>query len=305
MKVLVTGGCGFIGSNLSIKLASLGYETHILDLATQPALPLPKQAKIHKGSITDPKEVDSLVSGCAFVFHQAAQISVVDSIKNPKRTHEINVEGTRNVLESCRKHNVKRVVLASSAAVYGDAPGLPKKETDIPKPISPYGESKLQNESDARKYLEEYGLETICLRYFNVYGPGQKADSPYSGVISRFLDCAIHNKQPTIFGDGKQTRDFVFVEDVVNANVLATEAKRAAGEVFNIGTGKEVSLLELWKTIKTISGCKLEPKFEPKREGDIYRSVASIEKARDSLSYSPVFGIKKGLGKLVQPRKPA
>lgn len=294
MRVLVTGGLGFIGSHLSSALLSAGHEVHMLDNSPFPPPERTKGAKFHRGSITNPKDADSAVSGCDFVFHEAAQISVADSIRNPKRTHEINVEGTQNVLEACRKHEVKRAVLASSAAVYGNAPGIPKKETETPDPISPYGESKLRNELDAKKYFKEYGLETVCLRYFNVYGPGQPPDS---GIIPRLISSALHNEPPRIFGDGKQTRDFVFVEDVVLANILAAETSGVGGEVFNIGSGAETSLLSLWKTISGISGCKLAPKFEPAREGDILRSVASIEKAKAKLVYSPKYKLKDGIRK--------
>lgn len=295
MKVLVTGGCGFIGSNLANCLANLDYETHVMDISGSPAVPLPGQVEIHEGSITDKEALEEAMSGCEIVFHEAAQISVADSINNPKKTQEINADGTRNILEECREQGVKKLVLASSAAVYGDEPGLPKRETDKLKPTSPYGESKLQNELDAKRYFEEYELETVCLRYFNVYGPGQSPNSPYSGVISRFLDCAINNIPPTIYGNGNQTRDFVFVEDVVQANVLAAEGKELGGQVFNVASGKETSLMDLWRTIKSISGCRLEPKFEPRREGDIWHSVASIEKAKERLGYQPKISLEEGL----------
>lgn len=299
MRVLITGGSGFIGSNLSKELLSKGYEAHLLDLSDKPAIKL-NGATFHRGSITHADVVDSAAEGCEAVFHEAALISVQESIRNPEKFRKVNIEGTRNVLEACRKNDVKKVILASSAAVYGDEPTLPKTENSKLEPKSPYAESKIQNEKDARTYFEEYGLETVCLRYFNVFGKGQDPNSPYSGVISKFLDCAIRKKQPTIYGDGTQTRDFVFAKDVVNANFLAMEKKGIGGEIFNIATGKETSLLELWKEIEEISGFKSKPEFAPEREGDISRSVASIEKAKKMLGYEPEYSIREGLEKTLE-----
>ena len=303
-KVLITGGSGFIGSNLSKELLSKGHEVHILDISDKSSLTL-EGAILHRGSITHSDIVESAIEGCEVVFHEAALTSVSDSIENPEKFRKVNVWGTRNVLEVCRKHDVKKVVLASSAAVYGDESILPKTEESPTKPISPYAESKLQNEKDAKEYFKEYGLETVSLRYFNVYGPGQDPKSPYSGVISKFMDCTIEKKQPTIFGDGKQTRDFVFVEDVVNANLLAMEKKGIGGEAFNIAIGKETSVLELWNVIKELSGSAFEPSMSPKREGDILRSVASIEKAKKMLGYEPKYSIKEGLEKTMEWMKNA
>lgn len=297
MQCLVTGGAGFIGSNLAATLLSRGHPVRIMDTSKEPAVELGGDAVFHTCDICSREDVLSSVQGCDVVFHEAAMISVSESIRHPGTAHRINVEGTRNVLEACRKSGVKRVVLASSAAVYGNEPGLPKKETDLAKPASPYGESKLQNEKDALRYFEEHGLETVCLRYFNVYGPGQKPDSPYSGVISRFLHCAATGNRPTIHGDGKQTRDFVFVQDVVSANLLCMEKKEAAGRVFNIATGTEVSLLGLWEAVKKVSGASAEPVFAPEREGDIRRSVASIEMAREALGFEPAYSLEQGLEK--------
>jgi UDP-glucose 4-epimerase len=297
MKALVTGGCGFIGSHIASLLISHNHEVVILDNAKAP---LPERAEgstLIRASITDKGAVGEACRGCDFVFHEAALISVPESFKNPEKTSKVNVEGTRNVLEACRKCDIKRVVIASSAAIYGDAPGLPKKETDTPAPQSPYGESKLQNELDARRYFDEYSLGAVSLRYFNVYGPGQKPDSPYSGVISRFLHCALKNESPTIYGNGSQTRDFVFAKDVAEANLLCMESKNAPGETFNIAGGKQASLLELWDAISKISGCKSKPIFKGSRKGDILHSLASIEKAQSFLGYSPRVPLKEGLEK--------
>ncbi len=299
MKILVTGGSGFIGSNLAKELLFRGDEVHVLDLSDKPALGL-GAALYHRGDVTHLDVVESSVSDCQIVFHEAALTSVPESFRNPEKFRKVNTEGTRNVLEACRKHDVKKIILASSAAVYGDTEKLPLDEGAELKPISPYAESKVQNEKDAKKYFEEYGLETVCLRYFNVYGPGQDPKSPYSGVISKFIDYAIGGKTPTIYGDGKQTRDFVFVKDVVNANILAMEKEGIGGEVFNVATGKETSLLGLWEEIQGISGFTAEPEFAPAREGDILRSVAGIEKAKKMLGYQPKYSIKEGLEKTME-----
>ena len=302
MKVLITGGCGFIGSNLAKELLSKGHEVHLLDISDKPAIKL-NGATFQRGDITHKELTETATEGCEAVFHEAALISVEESIKNPEKFRKANIEGTRNVLEACRKNDVKKVILASSAAVYGDEPTLPKTEGSILAPKSPYAESKIQNEKDAKKYFEEYGLETVCLRYFNVYGEGQEPNSPYSGVISKFIDCAINGKKPTIYGDGKQTRDFVFIKDVADANILAMEKKGIGGEVFNIATGKEATILELWKEIRGIEGSKEEPGFAPARKGDILRSVADISKAGKVLGYKPKYSIREGLEKTLEYAK--
>lgn len=295
MKALVTGGSGFIGSHIASLLLSHNHEVTILDSSESSLPDRARGATLVRASITDAKKVGEACRGCGWVFHEAAVVSVPESFKDPERTREVNVGGTLNVLEACRKNDVERVVLASSAAVYGDAPGLPKRETDTPFPQSPYGESKLQNEKDARRYFEEHSLKAVSLRYFNVYGPGQKATSQYSGVISRFLHCALHGKRPVIYGDGKQTRDFVFARDVAEANLLCAESEKAPGETFNIAGGSAISLLELWDKVSSVSGCSMEPVFEGRREGDILHSLASIEKASALLGYKPATSLKKGL----------
>jgi nucleoside-diphosphate-sugar epimerase len=295
MKALVTGGSGFIGSHIASLLLSHNHEVTVLDSSESSLPERARGATLIRASITDAKKVEEACRGCDWVFHEAAIVSVPESFKDPAKTKEVNVGGTLNVLEACRKNDVGRMALASSAAIYGDAPGLPKKETDAPSPQSPYGESKLQNELDARRYFEEYSLKAVSLRYFNVYGPGQKAASQYSGVISRFLHCALHGERPTIYGDGTQTRDFVFAKDVAEANLLCAESEKAPGEVFNIAGGSAISLIELWDKIAAVSGCNLEPVFEEKREGDILHSLASIEKASTLLGYKPATSLNKGL----------
>lgn len=292
MKAIVTGGAGFIGSGIASKLLSQGHEVHIIDILQPPQWLIHKGALFHKADITDAGSLPPLFSGAQAVFHEAAQVSVPDSVRNPQKTHRINVEGTRNVLEACRKSGVEKAILASSAAVYGNTASLPKTETDQLSPASPYGESKMQNETDARDYSERHGINAVCLRYFNVYGPMQKGDS---GVIPRFMNLALAGKPPTIYGDGKQTRDFVFIDDVVEANLLCMEKSGLGGEVFNVGTGTETSLIGLWKTICSAMGKNISPIFEEEREGDISRSVACIEKARKHLGYEPAFSLEAGI----------
>jgi len=232
---------------------------------------------------------------CEVIFHQAAMVSVTKTVDNPVDSAFINDMGTLIVLDAGRKNKVKRVVLASSSAVYGDDSLLPKHENMPLKPMSPYAVQKLTGELYARIYHDLYGIETVCLRYFNVYGPRQDPSSPYSGVISIFMTRAVSKKPPLIYGDGKQYRDFVFVKDVVKANLLAATEDDAAGQIFNIGTGKHVSINSLWDMIRLFSGLKIEPEYIPLRPGDIIESVASIEQAKSALGFEPDYLFEKGL----------
>jgi UDP-glucose 4-epimerase len=230
------------------------------------------------------------MDGIDFVFHHAAAVSVAESVKDPQRTMLVNVEGTRNVLDASLAAGVKKAIIASSAAVYGNSPP-PLGEASPLSPISPYGESKLRCERLAASYIPR-GLKTISLRYFNVYGPRQDPQSPYSGVIAKFIDLALKGKPPTIFGDGKQSRDFVFVRDVARANLLAME--NATGE-FNIGSGKAVTVADLYGEIKKLAKSGAAPVFAPEREGDIRYSYADISKAKKELGFVPRFTLRQGL----------
>ena len=218
-----------------------------------------------------------------------------DTVENPVESALVNDIGTLMVLEAARCKKIRRVVLASSCAVYGDDPQLPKYEALAPKPCSPYAVQKLTGEYHARLYFELYGLETACLRYFNVFGPRQDASSPYSGVISLFLTKALRRETPVIFGDGHQSRDFVFVKDVVKANLLAASAPDAAGSVLNVGTGRAVEIKHLWESICLLCGISVQPRFAPARPGDILKSVADIEQIRTSLGFAPEFAFEEGL----------
>ena len=298
-KVLVTGGAGFIGSHLVDALVAEGCDVVVLDDLSSGSLSNLEHVKdkitFYKGDIQNQKILMEAAKNCEVIFHQAAMVSVTKTVDNPVDSAFINDIGTLIVLDAGRKNKVKRVVLASSSAVYGDDPLLPKHENMPLKPMSPYAVQKLTGELYARIYNDLYGLETVCLRYFNVYGPRQDPSSPYSGVISIFMTKAVSKKPPVIYGDGKQYRDFVFVKDVVKANLLAATEDDAAGQIFNIGTGKHVSINNLWDMISLFSGLKIEPEYIPSRPGDIIESVASIEQAKSALGFEPDYLFEKGL----------
>lgn len=298
-KALVTGGAGFIGSHLVDALLSNGCQVVVLDnLATGELSNLKHirdKISFYKGDICDMEALDTAVKDCEVIFHQAAMVSVPQTVEDPVGSAMVNEIGTLSVLESARKHNVKRVVLASSSAVYGDDPQLPKRETMVSKPLSPYAVQKLTGEHYASLYNDLYGLETVCLRYFNVYGPRQDPTSPYSGVISIFMSKAVSKEAPVIYGSGNQYRDFVFVDDVVKANLFAAIAEGASGKVFNIGTGKYVTIKKLWKMTCDLCSLNIKPEYKPPRDGDITESVANINQAKTVLGFNPEYSFEKGL----------
>jgi len=298
-KVLVTGGAGFIGSNLVDALLREGVGVKVLDNLSTGRLEnlehVKRQIEFKQGDIRDLETVKSICHGCDIVFHQAAVVSVPQTVGDPLMSAAVNDMGTLHVLEAARIAGVKRVVLASSCAVYGDDPELPKKEHMLVRPQSPYAVQKYTNEMNAVLYYDLYGLETVCLRYFNVFGPRQDPTSPYSGVISIFMASAAQGRQPVIYGDGGQYRDFVFVNDVVNANLLAATADEAKGGVFNIGTGQCVTINALWNKISTMVGIDLRPLYEDPRAGDILESVADIGRARTALGYEVDYTFDDGL----------
>jgi UDP-glucose 4-epimerase len=298
-NALVTGGAGFIGSHIVEALVSAGCTVTVLDNLSGGSLlnlaPVKDHVVFYQNDIREPDVLEKAADGCDVIFHLAAVVAVQDTIKNPVESAMINDIGTINVLEAARKKKVKRVILASSCAVYGDDPRLPKKETMTPKPASPYAVQKLSAEHYARVYYELFGLETVSLRFFNVYGPRQDPSSPYSGVISIFMTRAASNQNPVIYGDGNQSRDFVYVKDVVKANLLAAGANHLAGNVMNIGTGSYVRINRLWELISSLNGERLEPNYEPARDGDILHSVASMELAKSILNFQNDFSLEKGL----------
>ena len=294
-KVVITGGCGFIGSNLVEELLKLGFEVVVLDNLTTGKMENVKGlgCKVVKADIRNLNVLKDTFIDTECVFHQAALPSVVRSISNPTLTNDVNVTGTLNVLIASRDCDVDKVIYASSSSVYGDTPILPKREDMKPNPKSPYAVSKLAGEYYCRVFSEVYGLKTVCLRYFNVYGPRQDPFSEYAAVIPRFIIRILNKKPPIIFGDGNQTRDFTFVKDVVKANILAME-KNVEG-VFNIATGKRVSINELANLIMEITGVKLEPIYDKPRPGDVRHSLADISLAMEKLGYKPEYDLRRGL----------
>lgn len=298
-KALVTGGAGFIGSHLVDGLLSEGCEVTVLDNLSTGRLSNLNQIKEHitfyKADIRDRETLEKAARDCDVIFHQAAVVSVPRTVDNPVDSAMVNEMGTLFVLEAARKNDVKRVVLASSSAVYGDDPVLPKHENMNPKPQSPYAVQKLSGEFYARLYLDLYSLKTVSLRYFNVYGPRQDPSSHYSGVISIFMNRACSKEAPVIYGDGNQYRDFVFVKDVVRFNLLAANTDKASGKTFNVGTGRFVRINRLWERISQLAGFNIEPKYEPPRTGDIMKSVADIDYAGKTLGFKPEYSFEKGL----------
>ena len=298
MKVVVTGGCGFIGSNIAEELIKKHYVVVIDDLSTGRienirSLQDKENFEFVRGNITDLDLLKQIFEDVDCIFHQAAIPSVQRSVENPLDTNEANIKGTLNVLIAARDCGVKKVVYASSSSVYGDTPELPKKENMKPNPQSPYAVSKLTGEYYCKVFSEIYGIKTVCLRYFNVYGPNQDPASEYAAVIPRFINRVLNNQPPIIFGDGNQTRDFTFVKDVVKANILAME-KNVEG-VFNIAYGQQISINELANKIMEIVGVKLNPVYDKPRPGDIRNSLADISLAKQKLGYMPEYSLEKGL----------
>jgi nucleoside-diphosphate-sugar epimerase len=298
-KVLVTGGAGFIGSHLVEALVSAGCQVVVLDNLTGGRFSnlamVRDRIEFHEADIRSLMVLEKAADGCDAIFHLAAVVAVQQTIKDPVDSAMVNDIGTINVLEAARRNNVRRCVLASSCAVYGDDHRLPKKESMTPVPASPYAVHKLSAEHYARVYCELFGLKTASLRFFNVFGPRQDPLSPYSGVISIFMTRAISNQAPVIYGDGHQSRDFVYVKDVVNALMLAVGTESAAGKVLNIGTGSNVSINRLWELICGASGQQLAPVYEPARAGDILHSVADIGMAKALLNFKVDFSLEDGL----------
>lgn len=279
MKVLVTGGAGFIGSHIAEYFANAGHSVRVLDnLSTGFLENIPEHKNIEfiKGDICDPSLVSKAVFGMDWVFHEGALVSVPLSCEKPAEAFQVNTLGTLNVLQACVEAKVKKFVTASSAAVYGNSPILPKKEDMLPEPASPYAISKLDVEFLARLFYEKYGLRTTCLRYFNVYGPRQDPKSPYAAVIPIFIERAKTGKDLVIYGDGLQSRDFVHVEDVVRANVAALE--HGDGDVFNVAMGKSVTVLELAETILELTGSSSKILYSEQRAGDVRDSLADVSK---------------------------
>jgi UDP-glucose 4-epimerase len=303
---LVTGGAGFIGSNLAHALVERGEKVRILDnFATGRKENIAELVEKHKvelvnGSITDAAICARAAEGVDYILHQAAIPSVPRSVQEPIATTEANINGTLNVLEAARANKVKRVVFAASSSAYGEkAPGLAKVETMNPDPLSPYAVQKLACENFLRVYHGVYGLETVALRYFNVFGPRQDPKSQYAAVVPNFVTATIKGMPATIYGDGQQSRDFCFIENVVEANLLACTAKDAPGEMMNIACGEATTLLQVLETIQEALGKKIPPKHDPPRTGDIRHSLADIAKAQRILGYVGKVKFKEGIARTI------
>ena len=298
---VITGGAGFIGSHIAERLLRDGHTVRIVDnFATgkrENLAVLPPGCELFEVSITSKAALDEAFAGADYVLHQAALPSVPRSIDDPLTTHEYNVTGTLNVLLAARDAGVKRVAYAASSSAYGDIEGEYKDETMAPRPLSPYGVSKLAGEYYAQAFTAVYGLETVALRYFNVFGPRQDETSQYAAVIPRFLAAMLRGESPIIYGDGLQSRDFTYVDNVVHGNLLALRAPQAAGQMMNLATGGRISLLDLVDRLNVILGTPIQPVHEPARTGDIKHSRASVTKAGELLGFEPVVEFDEGLAR--------
>ncbi len=305
-RVLVTGGAGFIGSNLTAALLKTGHVVRVLDnfstgkrenLLFDEIYPF---LEIVEGDISNLSDCRRAVQDVEYVFHQAALPSVQRSVEDPFLTHLVNATGTLNLLIASRDGGVKRFIYASSSSIYGDSPTLPKKEDMPPSPLSPYALQKYIGEEYCRLFYQLYGFETISLRYFNIFGPKQDPESIYSAVIPKFIHALLHGYPPTIYGDGEQSRDFTYIENVVHANLLAMEKNHTYGEVLNIACGRGTSLNQLLAFLQEITGINISPHHEEPRKGDVRHSLADIQRAKQVLNYEPQVEIEEGLRRTVE-----
>ncbi len=302
---LITGGGGFIGSNIAEALLKSGARVRILDNFStgkrDNILPFRERIEIVEGDVRSFHIVRDAVDGIDYVLHQAALPSVPRSIKDPITTDEVNVTGTLNILQAARDAGVRRLVFASSSSVYGDLEVLPKTEEMLPKPLSPYAVSKLAGEKYCGVFTQIYGLETVALRYFNVFGPRQDPTSEYSAVIPKFVNAMLRGESPLIYGDGTQSRDFTFVENVVQANLLACKVKKfpVSGQVFNIACGKAITLNDLVDTINQALATNIKPEYTDKRPGEVLHSLANVGKANQFLDYEVKVDFKQGIKRVI------
>ena len=307
MKYLITGGAGFIGSNIAGKLLQEGNYVRVLDnffsgkednLAFTKGLGKDKFELI-RGDIRDKSACENACEGIDYVLHQAALRSVPKSMKEPESYNDVNINGTLFMLQASSKAKVKRFTMASSSSVYGDTDKFPEREDAYPLLISPYALSKLAGEYYCRIFSEHFGLETACLRYFNVFGPRQALDDEYAVVIPKFIHCILHDEQPPIFGNGKQSRDFTYIDNVVRANILAATTPGVKHEVFNVANGRDTTVLEIVDTLNKFLGKNIQPKFLPVRQGDVFRTSADISKIKKILNFRPEVDFKEGLRRTV------
>lgn len=303
-RVLITGIAGFIGSAIAHECAAQGYEVRGVDNLSSGNIDNItdiEEIEFYRGSLTNRRLLRNLCADVDIVFHQAALASVAGSIEDPATAHISNLDGTLNLLLEARRQGVRRVIYASSSAAYGDSPILPKTISTLPAPISPYAIQKLAGEYYVQCFARIYGMETVALRYFNVFGPRQSANSPYSGVLARFITSMLAGVTPEIYGDGTQSRDFCYIDDVVQANMLAATADgdKVSGKVFNIGCGAQQTLLEAYSILAEILKFNKQPIFLPVRPGDIQHSLADISRAREILGYQPKVIFREGLEQTV------
>jgi nucleoside-diphosphate-sugar epimerase len=301
---LVTGGAGFIGSHIASALIASGARVRILDdLSTGHRENLDEigaDVDFIEGSVADEALLDKALDGVELVFHEAAIPSVPRSVEEPRQTHVASVDGTFSLLVAARDHNVRRVVYAASSSAYGDQPTLPKSEQMLPDPLSPYAVAKLVGEYYCQVFTRVYGLETVSLRYFNVFGPRQDPGSQYSGVVSRFISVLLSNEQPVIYGDGEQSRDFTYIENVVYANLSAAEAPDAAGKVINVANGERITLNQLLAEVQDLTGKKdVSAEYLEPRVGDVRHSLADITMARELLGYESRVDLREGLKRTI------
>jgi UDP-N-acetylglucosamine/UDP-N-acetyl-alpha-D-glucosaminouronate 4-epimerase len=303
---LITGIAGFIGSSLARALLAQGDKVRGIDnLSTGKAENIVKildRIDFREADLLDMKAVQSACTGADYVLHQAAIPSVPKSVLDPLGSNRANVDATVNLLVAARDAKVKRVVYAASSSVYGDTPSLPKHEDMPPNPISPYAVAKVASEYYMTSFYRCYGLETVCLRYFNIFGPRQDPTSPYSGVLAKFITQMLNGEQPTIFGDGTQSRDFTYIDNAVQANLLACQAPagEVAGQTFNVATGKRADLNETFRVLKELTGYSGEVKYGPEREGDVRHSLADISRAEEHLDYKPAVNFEEGLRRTIE-----
>jgi nucleoside-diphosphate-sugar epimerase len=304
MKFLVTGGAGFIGSHIVEALTANGDKVNILDDFSSGRMEniagLMNKIELFKGDIRDKNIAASAMKGVDYVLHQAALRSVPKSLANPELYNDVNINGTLNILTLAKDAKVKRVVMASSSSIYGEAEKLPEREDLLPKLISPYGLTKLAAEYYSRIFSKIYGLETVNLRYFNVFGPRQSLENEYAVVIPKFVTCILKDEQPPIHGDGKQTRDFTYVANVVQANIKSAVTPGIKCEVFNVACGKAYSVLDIVKYVNRILGKDVKPKFGPIRTGDAKHTLADISKIKKLIGFKPETGFEDGLKKTIE-----
>lgn len=303
-KYLVTGGAGFIGSHIAEEIINRGHDVRIIDNfltgKRENIASFLDKIELIEGDIRDIDTCRQSLGGVDFILHQAALPSVPRSIEDPILTSEINIEGTLNLLVASRDAGIKKFVFASSTSVYGDDPCLPKKEGMEGTPLSPYAVSKIAGEKYCQVFSQIYGLSTVCLRYFNVFGPRQDPFSQYAAVIPNFITKTLKEESPTIFGDGEQSRDFTYVSNVVEANFLATEAQDVSGEIFNIACGEKTTVNSLAEKINALLGKDISPVHDEPRPGDIRHSLADISKARKMLKYEPLVSLDEGVEKTIR-----